>query len=199
MSLPPSATPQKISGDWYDGDIPGNVVLDPDSHIDSSYSFVRFRSLMQPALTLGRGAAVYTGTRFDVGPRGHVEVGAFAMLNGVEIICDDRIRIGAYALISWNVVLMDSYRVPRSASVRRHFLQALIDQADLRTDLLEPPKAIDVGENVWIGHDVVVLPGVTIGVGSVVGARSVVVDSIPDYSIAAGNPARVIRRFEENA
>jgi acetyltransferase-like isoleucine patch superfamily enzyme len=48
-------------------------------------------------------------------------------------------------------------------------------------------------EGCWIGANTVILPGVTIGKNAVVGASSVVTKSIPDYAIAVGNPARVIR------
>jgi len=154
---------------------------------------------MQPGLSLGRGAAIYKNTRFDVGARGRIEIGNFVMINGAEIICDDRLRIGAYSLISWNVVVMDSYRAPRPIADRRNYLRALSEDSGRAVNLASAAHAIDIGENVWIGHDVVVLPGVSIGNGSVVGARSVVVDRIPDYCIAAGNPARIIRRLEPPA
>jgi acetyltransferase-like isoleucine patch superfamily enzyme len=55
---------------------------------------------------------------------------------------------------------------------------------------------VQIGENVWIGANVVVLTGVTIGDGSVVGAGSVVTTDIPRYGIAAGVPAKVIRKRE---
>lgn len=55
-----------------------------------------------------------------------------------------------------------------------------------------------VGHDVWLGYDAMVLPGVTIGDGAVIGARSVVTSDIPPYAIAAGNPARVIKpRFSD--
>jgi acetyltransferase-like isoleucine patch superfamily enzyme len=47
----------------------------------------------------------------------------------------------------------------------------------------------------WIGFDVCVLPGVTIGEGAIVGARSVVAGDVPPYTVVAGNPARVVRRL----
>ncbi|TDN55098.1 lipopolysaccharide O-acetyltransferase [Buttiauxella sp. JUb87] len=50
-----------------------------------------------------------------------------------------------------------------------------------------------VGKNVWIGDGAIILPGVNIGEGAIIGANSVVTKSIPEYSIAAGNPAEVIR------
>ncbi|MEC5344245.1 CatB-related O-acetyltransferase [Brenneria populi] len=57
---------------------------------------------------------------------------------------------------------------------------------------------INVGNDVWIGYGATILSGVTIGDGAVIGAKSVVTRDIPPYAIAAGNPARVIRkRFDE--
>lgn len=49
-----------------------------------------------------------------------------------------------------------------------------------------------IGENVWIGDGVVVLPNVTIGTGAIIGANSVVTRDIPAYSVAVGVPAKVI-------
>ena len=54
-------------------------------------------------------------------------------------------------------------------------------------------KDIVVGNNVWFGHRVIVLPGVVIGNHTIIGAGSVVTKNVPDYAIVAGNPARVIK------
>ena len=62
---------------------------------------------------------------------------------------------------------------------------------------LEYAKPIKVGDNVWIGGNVVVLPGVTIGSNCVIGAGSVVVKNIPDNSIAVGNPCKVIKQINK--
>lgn len=56
-------------------------------------------------------------------------------------------------------------------------------------------KPVSIGDGSWIGTGAVVLPGVTIGRHVVVGASSVVTDDLPDFSVAVGNPARVIRRY----
>jgi acetyltransferase-like isoleucine patch superfamily enzyme len=58
-----------------------------------------------------------------------------------------------------------------------------------------PTRPVRVGSASWIGHGSIVLGGVTIGQHVVVGAGSVVTDDLPDYSVAVGNPARVIRRY----
>ena len=52
-----------------------------------------------------------------------------------------------------------------------------------------------IGENCWIGEKVIILPGVVIGDWCIIGAGSVVNKSIPSYSIAVGNPARVIKKY----
>jgi maltose O-acetyltransferase len=58
------------------------------------------------------------------------------------------------------------------------------------------PGRIVIGDNVWIGRNTVVTPGVTIGDGAVVGANSVVTKDIPPNTFAAGQPARVIKKLD---
>lgn len=62
-----------------------------------------------------------------------------------------------------------------------------------RNQGLEMAKPITIKDNVWIGGDVTILPGVTIGEGSVIGAKSLVTKDIPANVIAVGNPCRVVR------
>ncbi|KAF2791232.1 maltose O-acetyltransferas-like protein, partial [Melanomma pulvis-pyrius CBS 109.77] len=57
-------------------------------------------------------------------------------------------------------------------------------------------KEIHIGEDCWIGGNVSILPGVNIGRGSVVGAGSVVTKSVPDFTVVAGNPAKIIRKID---
>ncbi|HZJ28206.1 MAG TPA: acyltransferase [Acidimicrobiia bacterium] len=58
-----------------------------------------------------------------------------------------------------------------------------------------PPRPVVIGSGAWLGHGTVVLPGATIGRHVVIGAGSVVGGDIPDYSVAVGNPARVVKRY----
>jgi len=60
------------------------------------------------------------------------------------------------------------------------------------------PKPVKIGKKVWLGSNCTVLPGVTIGDNSIIGAGSVVVKSIPANAIAVGNPAKVIKYIEKN-
>jgi len=186
---------RRLAHDWYDGVVPDNVVFDDTNIIDTSYSFLRFKSRNDNALTLGRRAAIYSGSGFDVGPDGRVRIGAFTMINNAQFICDDEIRIGDCGLISWNVVLMDNYRAPCPIEQRRAYIRAILQNSPSAIALQTRAKSIVIGDNVWIGHDSIVLPGVKIGNGSIIGARSVVTESIPDLAVAAGNPARVMRRL----
>ena len=67
-----------------------------------------------------------------------------------------------------------------------------------RNTLYEYGIDVTIGNNVWIGGNVVICPGVTIGDNTVIGAGSVVTKDIPAWSVAAGNPCRVIRKITED-
>lgn len=68
---------------------------------------------------------------------------------------------------------------------------------DVRNSGLEYGKPITIGDNVWIGGNTVILPGVTIGNNVVIGAGSVVTKDIPDNAVACGNPCRVMRSISD--
>jgi virginiamycin A acetyltransferase len=56
-----------------------------------------------------------------------------------------------------------------------------------------------IGHDVWIGHEATIMPGVTVGNGAVIAAKSVVTKDVPDYAIVGGNPAKVIRmRYDDS-
>lgn len=59
-----------------------------------------------------------------------------------------------------------------------------------------PPKPVVVGAGSWLGHGSIVLPGSTIGEHVAVGAGSIVTGDLPSFSVAVGNPARVVRRYD---
>ena len=68
---------------------------------------------------------------------------------------------------------------------------------DTRNTLYEYGIEVTIGDNAWIGGNSVICPGVHIGSNCVIGAGSVVTKDIPDWSIAAGNPCKVIRKITE--
>jgi acetyltransferase-like isoleucine patch superfamily enzyme len=93
------------------------------------------------------------------------------------------IKIGKNSMVAMNSCLVSSnHTIPKRGELIRH-----------QPDTLLP---LNIGDDVWIGANCTILGGVSIGNGAVIGAGSVVTKSIPEYAIAVGNPARVIRYRE---
>lgn len=196
MSL--NLSKRTLSWDWYEGSVPENVVLHEEAYLETTYSFLLYRSCAPEGGRIGRAATIYLGTMFDVGVTGRVLIGDFALVHGAWIICDAAVEIGDYSLISWNVVLMDTYRFPGEIASRRRILQQISTDPQRWPSAQVAARPIRIGRNVWIGFESCVLPGVTIGEGSVVGARSVVVEDVQPYTLVAGNPARCIRAIDKD-
>jgi acetyltransferase-like isoleucine patch superfamily enzyme len=182
--------------DWFAGRVPENAALHDEAYLETTYSFQLFRSRAENAVSIGRGSTIYLGVMFDLGPRARVSIGEFTLMNGTRIICDAEVSIGDYCLISWNTVFMDTYRLPRAGAARRRELELLPTRTPRHAAAETPARPIRIERNVWIGFDSCVLPGVTIGEGSIVGARSVVVEDVPPFTVVVGNPARMIRRLD---
>jgi len=186
-----------LDNDWYPVGIPANVVRGPDVYLDTSYAFAGFHSQSSPGLTLGDAAGVYDRTNFNVGPKGQVSVGAYTCLNATTLICNDRITIGAHCLLAWGVVLTDTWPsrdVPMS--VRRKALLAAAGQPLRLLPPVSPPRPVIIEDNVWVGFDSVIMPGVTLGRGCIVGCKTVVAKDVPPYAVVVGSPPRIIRTLD---
>jgi acetyltransferase-like isoleucine patch superfamily enzyme len=187
---------RQIPGDWHSGFLPDNAVIHERAHIESSISFEAYRSRLPVGFEIGEGSAIYAGSQMDAGPAGRIVLGTCVLLNGCLIIADELVEIGDYSMIAWLVTISDAPFHPATAEGRRECLRAAAHDRSRRLPRSGPSRPVRIGRNVWIGFESCIMPGVTIGDGSIVGARSVVYESIPAYSVAAGNPARIIRRLQ---
>lgn len=120
-------------------------------------------------------------------------------------VCDYgyNIEIGENFYSNHNLTILDCAKVTFGDNVfigpNCSFYTAIHPlDAKTRNEGLEYCKPINVGNNVWFGGNVVVLPDVTIGDNVVIGAGSVVTKNIPNNSLAVGNPAKVIREINQN-
>ena len=102
---------------------------------------------------------------------------------GLTCVDDTHIYVGAHTMIGPNVTL---------ATANHPLLP------ELRAKAYQYNLPIHIGRNCWLGAGVIVVPGVTIGDNSVIGAGSVVTRDIPANSLAVGSPCRVLREFGEH-
>jgi acetyltransferase-like isoleucine patch superfamily enzyme len=134
-------------------------------------------------IRLGDDVVLEARTRrifFNVWPEGQLTLGRGVVVNdGVRFDCTCSIRVGARALIGYGVVISDS-----------HF-HGVHDRA-----MRPSGKPVVLEDDVWVAANAMILPGVTVGHGSVVAAGAVVREDVPPFTVVAGNPACVVRSID---
>lgn len=189
-----------LEHDWYAGGIPRNVEIGRDVYVDTSYGFASFASHREPGLVLGAASGAYDRATFVVGAQGQITVGEYTVLNGTYLICHNRLTIGSHCLLAWGSVITDSWLDAThtldngdSLDARRACLRAA--GRDVNRQITYPCAArpVTLEDNVWIGFDSVVLPGVTVGRGAVIGCKTVISEDVPPYAIVVGSPPRIVR------
>ena len=108
----------------------------------------------------------------------------------VHIAAAQKVDVGNNVLIASKVFISDICHGDYSDS------EKMSDPYEHPKDRKLSAKPVIIHDDVWIGEMVSVLPGVEIGRGAIIGANSVVTKSVPEYSIVAGNPAKIIKRFD---
>lgn len=118
-------------------------------------------------------------------PTATIEIGDGVQMSGATIVAGQRVVIEKNVFLGNNSTIMDS---------DMHPLDPVKRIAGSVEGIAVAPVTLE--ENVWLGMNAIVMKGVTIGRNTVVGAGSVVVQSLPANVIAAGNPAKIIRTLE---
>jgi len=188
-----------VEADRWPEPIPGNVEFGDGFYCETAQIFRKLRSKEPRAVIIGNHVSCYAGCSFAIGENGHCTIGDFTLLNGALIMAEEKIEIGSYCLVSWNVGIADSDFHPLTPAQRLIDAQALapyFKNRPARPKLKTAP--VKISDNVWIGMNAVILKGVTIGENSVVAAGSVVTKSVQPNTVVAGNPAVVVKRFRHH-
>ena len=159
----------------------------------SSFAEMGPRARLSMPIELVRPEHIKIGSRVYVGPgcwllthepAGRLEIGSDTSISGYCVFsAAAEVRIGRSVLFARNVYVAD-HRHGFDDPVR-----PIVDQP------LTEIRPVKVEDGAWLGQNVVLLPGVTVGRGAVVGANSVIRQDVPPRSVVAGTPGRVIRRL----
>lgn len=150
------------------------------------------RSILEELLgSLGENVAVDTPFYCDYGKNIHIGNNVIININCTMVDCN-KIEIGNNTLIASNVQMYTATHpvLPNERLVKNW------TPGQARPFFHISSMPIKVGQNVWIGGGAIILPGVTIGDNSVIGAGSIVNKSIPQNSVAVGSPCKVIKTFD---
>ena len=137
-------------------------------------------------IDMGRNVRIRKHAWFSLKPGCTVKIGDNTRIGRHFVIAGvgTSITIESNVLISERVLIAECYHEFRDVDV------PIVDQG------VSSVGAVTIGKGSWLGMGACVMPGVTIGKHCVIGANAVVTSDIPDYSIAAGSPARVIKAYD---
>lgn len=150
----------------------------------------------------GKGSKIMGRTRMDVLPFNNFQLGEYSMIEAFSTINNGvgDVMIGNNTIIGIGNVIIGPVVIGNNVMLAQNIVVSGLNHG--YEDVNIPPKeqkvstkVITISDNVWIGANCVITAGVTIGKHSVIGAGSIVTKSIPDYVVAAGNPARILKKY----
>lgn len=153
-------------------------------------------------LKRGKGSVIYRSVRLDLPPFNLFSLGKYSVVedfsclnNAVgDLIIGDYTRIGLGNTIIGPATIGHHVNLAQNVTVTG--LNHNYQDADKRIDEQGvSTRPVTIEDDVWVGANAVILPGVTLGKHSVVAAGSVVSRSVPPYSVCAGSPAKAIKQF----
>ncbi len=152
-----------------------------------------------PTNTIFNQRYIHIGEGTMIGPQSTLSAG---MVPGQACVSDPVVRIGDRCLIGKGSGIVGHFSIEIGDDVWTGHHVYITDQNHGYEDVTlpishqtMPERPVSVGNGSWIGHGSVILPGAQIGEHVTIGANSVVTGVIPSFSVAAGNPAKVIRRY----
>ncbi|MGI9053896.1 MAG: DapH/DapD/GlmU-related protein [Ilumatobacteraceae bacterium] len=152
-----------------------------------------------PATAIVNERYIWIGSGTIIGP--HVALSA-GMVPGQVCVTDPVVRIGDRCLLGRGSGIVGHLSIEIGDDVWTGHHVYITDQNHGYGDLdvpisqqMMPERPVRIGDGSWLGHGTVVLPGATIGRHVVIGANSVVRGEIPDDCVAAGNPAKLVKRL----
>ena len=173
------------------------------SNIDNLVISVRKPILNKKYVQIGKDCLINSFFVFEI-EDGKIVIGDRTFIGGGMFVCIDEIIIGNDVMFSWGCTVADNNSHSHIWSKRKddviHWKRG-VDENILGKykDWSNVKKGkIVIKDKAWIGFNSIILKGVTIGEGAIVGAGSVVTKDVPDWTIVAGNPAKIIRDIPEN-
>lgn len=149
-----------------------------------------YRRGKRSTFILGKGFISGRGCRFETYGEGRIEFGERCHIGDyVRITCSNSVKIGKDCLFASKILITDSSHGTYSGRPGTNPNMPPNDRPLVYS-------STSIGDNVWLGENVVVLGGANIGNGCVIGANSTVTRSIPDNCIAAGSPAKLLKRYD---
>lgn len=186
-----------IEGDWFPNPLPENIFLDEMAYPDTSYSFTTFFSEKSVGFSLGYASGNYGHGIFTTGKNGEIKIGNFVVLQCTRIISNLSVTIKDHCMFSWGSVITDSWVTAGTLSpaIRNQMLQNVSRSMKRHLEFIDPQPVI-IEENVWVGFEAIILPGVKIGRGAIVGSKTIVSEDVPPYAVVVGNPGKIIKYLE---
>ncbi|MWV47726.1 acyltransferase [Rathayibacter sp. VKM Ac-2803] len=141
------------------------------------------------------------GSRISIGENVLISANCMLMVPSADaptpaLIIGDRVRMNMTAITAVkSVIIEEGVGIARGVYISDHSHGFSDPDTFIRDQPVERIAPVRIGRGAWLGENVVIMPGVTVGRGAVIGANAVVRDDVPDYSVAVGVPARVIRTF----